>query len=349
MCLSPVTIKRYIATRPYLNNVPCGKCLECVKDKQNEYIIRSIEEFRKRPMMTFFTLTYAPETLPMNGFEVIDEETGEISQSEVQTLRRSDVSKWLKLFKQKYAKRGTPLDFSYMIKGEYGPKTQRPHYHGLIFGLDDDKINELMWRWKTEFGFVCFKKIPSLMSDVEKVTRYCAKYMLKNEDWNIIPQGAEKPRVMTSQFYGMPEEKRWNGMVKYYQAQDVMEYDPNNPKFETKRDMYKVVDEIIRRRKYRLGNGKEFKLPNYYKRKIFYNKVEGKERASQIQRMVTYNVQRNFDKDFKEELHNLASIYQIGEYAQVVDKYNDIHEDDKRLRAERYAESDRKYMMKSVC
>lgn len=348
MCLTPVMVKRTYAARPYLNVVPCGKCLECVKDKQNEYIIRSIEEFRKRPMMTFFTLTYAPEALPMNGFEVVDEETGEIFHDEVQTLCRAHVSKWLKLFKQKYAKRGTKLEFSYMIKGEYGPKTQRPHYHGLIFGLDENLVNELMWRWKTEFGFVCFKRIPSLMSDVEKVTRYCAKYMIKNEDWNIVPVGAERPRVMTSQFYGMPDENRWNAMVRYYQAQDVMEYDPNNPKFESKRDMYKVVDEIIKRRKYRIGNGKEFKLPNYYKRKIFYNKIEGSERATAIQRMVTFNVQRDFDKDFKAELHNLASLFDLGTYAQAVDKYNVVHEDDKYYRAKRYEESDLKYMRKSI-
>ena len=134
---------------------------------------------------------------------------------------------------------------------------------------------------------------------------------------------------MTSQFYGMPKKDRWSGMVKYYLAQDVVDYDPNNPVFENKAQMYKVVDEIIKRRKYRIGNGKEFKLPNYYKRKIFYNKDKGSERASQIQRMVTYNVQCNFNKDFKAELHNLATIYNLGTYSEAVDKYNLVHDDDK--------------------
>ena len=349
MCLSPVTIRRRIAGRDYLNNVPCNKCLECVKDKQNEYIVRSIEEFRKKPMMTFFTLTYSPEALPMNDFEIIDEESGEISFNEVQTLRRSDVSHWLKMFKQRMKRKGLTPDFSYMIKGEYGPKTQRPHYHGLIFGLDEEQVNDLMWTWKTRYGFVCFKKIPSLMSHVEKVSRYCAKYMIKNEDWNLVPVGAEKPRVMSSQFYGMPDEKRWKGMVLYHQAQDFIPYDPLNPKFENVQDMYRLVQEIIKRRYYDDGNGKRYKLPNYYKRKIFYYKDEGHVRASAIQRMVTYNVQRDFDKNFKEELHNLASLYQIGDYAKAIDKLNLIHDDDKRRRAYRYAESDRKYMLKSVC
>lgn len=348
MCLTPITLKRSYAGRWYQNNVPCNHCLECVKDHQNEYIVRAIEEQRKRGTMCFFTLTYAPDTLPMKEFEIIDEETGEMSCYETQTLHRADVSLWLKLFKQTWKRKGQTLDFSYMITGEYGPKTQRPHYHGLIFGLNDEQINQLMWSWKTKYGYVCFKKIPSLMADVEKVSRYCAKYMIKNEEWKLVPENAEKPRIMTSQFFGMPEEKRWNAMVRYYQAQDVLEYDPLNPKFENVKDMYKIVDEIIRRRKYRIGNGKEFKLPNYYKRKIFYHQVAGRVRASAIQHMVTYNVQRNFDKDRTEQLHNLASIYEIGEYGKVVDLYNAIQEDNKRLRADRYAESDKKYMVKSI-
>lgn len=349
MCLIPVTISRRIANHYYLNNVPCNHCLECVKDRQNEYIVRSIEEQRKRGTMCFFTLTYSPSNLPLqeNGYD-IDEDTGEILDTmSVGTLRRCDVSLWLKSFKQFWHREGEDLDFSYMITGEYGPKTNRPHYHGLIFGLSDDKINDLMWRWKEKYGFVCFKKIPSLMSDVEKVSRYCAKYMIKDEQWKLVPDGCEKPRIMTSQFYGMPKKERWTGMVKYYLAQDVAGYDPNNPVFEDKKTFYKVVDEIIKRRKYRIGNGKEFKLPNYYKRKIFYNKVEGSERASQIQRMVTYHVQCNFNKDFKAELHNLATLYNLGTYSEAVDKYNLVHDDDKYYRALRYAENNKKYMLKS--
>lgn len=350
MCLTPVTVTRPYAGRWYMNTVPCGHCLECTKDKQNEYIIRSVEEFRKRPQMTFFTLTYSPAALPMNEELDIDADTGEILPiGEVQTLRRADVSQWLKMFKQRWKRKGVELNFAYLVKGEYGPRTQRPHFHGLIFGLDKDQVADLMSYWQTQFGYVCYKRIPSLMADVEKVTRYCAKYMVKNDDWNYVPAGAERPRVMSSQFFGMPDEKRWQSMVAYYQAQDVFSYDPSHPEFPDKKTFYKVCNEIIKRRKYNLGNGKQFKLPNYYKRKIFYNKVEGSERASQIQRMVTYNVQLNFNKDYKEQLHNLATLYDIGEYSQVVDKYNAIHEDDLRFRAQRYAKSDEKYMVRSIC
>lgn len=350
MCLTPVTIRRTLGAQSYLNQVPCNHCLECVKDKQNEYIIRTIEEQRKKGTMVFFTLTYNPDALPMTEDFELDEETGEIlKDEEVQTLRRADVTLWLRLFRQKYKRQGIKLDFSHLICGEYGPRTFRPHYHGIILGLTQEQVNDLMWSWKTKYGYVCFKFVPSLMADIEKVARYTAKYTVKNEEWNILPnEKCEKPRKMTSQFYGMPNEKRWKGMVDYYLAKDVCEYDMDNPKFENKQQYYKVVDEIIRRRKYRNGNGNEWKLPNYYRRKIFYVKDGDKVRASQIQRMVTFNVQRNFDKNLKEELHNLATIYNFRTYDEAFSKYQMVHDDDKFYRAKRYAESDKKYMVKSV-
>lgn len=347
MCLTPVTIKREIAGRYYLNNVPCNTCLECVKDRQNAYIVRTIEEQKKRGSMVFFTLTYSPEALPINEYEIEDPETGGMLSGEAQTLRRADVTAWLNAFRKRWKRKGVKLDFGHMITGEYSPVKMRPHYHGIILGLEREKVNELMYDWKKKFGFVCFNFIPSLAADVEKVARYTAKYTIKDESWNVVPEGAEKPRIMTSQFYGMPSPERWKSLKNYWLAKDIVDYDIDKPVFENVAQQQKVVRAIISRRKYRLSDGREFKLPAYYKRKVFYSLVTGKVRASAIQRMVSYNVQRDFDKLFKEELHNLATLYDIREYSKVVDKYNAIHEDDKFYRAYRYAENNTKYMVKS--
>lgn len=357
MCLTPVTITRQIAGHSYMNNVPCNHCLECVKDKQNEYIVRTIEEQKKRGSMCFFTLTYAPENLPVTDAMEIDEETGEICdvQSGIQTLRRADVTAWFRRFRQRWKRRGVEIDFGHLVCGEYGPKTLRPHYHGIILGLTKELADDLMKDWTDNYGFVVYNFIPPILKDVQAVARYTAKYVCKNEEWNYLPdENCEKPRKMTSQFYGYPEEKRAETLRAFYTAQDVYKYDMNNPVFPDVQTQQRVVKEIIRRRKYNLGNGFSVKLPNYYKRKFFYTKTPATpsypsvERASAIQRMVTYNVQCNADKDFKAELHNLASIYQIGEYAEVVRKYNALHDADKLFRAERYAESDRKYMVRAA-
>ena len=47
MCLSPISISRTYLGRKVVQWCPCGKCEECIKDKQNEYIIRTIEEAMK--------------------------------------------------------------------------------------------------------------------------------------------------------------------------------------------------------------------------------------------------------------------------------------------------------------
>lgn len=352
MCLQSVTIKRRIANHYYLNNVPCGKCLECIKDKQNEYVIRTIEEQRKRGSMVFFTLTYAPEALPTIDDYEIDEETSEIlSEHEVQTLRRKDVRDWKLAFERYCKRKHHHLDYGFLICGEYGTRTARPHYHGIILGMDREDVNEMMWRWKEKYGFVVFKFIPSVMADVEKVARYCSKYICKDENWNNLPnEKCEKPRKMTSKFYGMPNDERWKKMVDYYTCQDIVQYDINNFDKQMNNDeANRLGFEIIKRRKYRLGNGKEFKLPNYYKRKIFYYKdAFGKDKASRIQRLVTYHVQREYDKLFKEELHNLATLYDLGSYSEAVDRYNMVHDTDKANRAQRYAENNKKYYVRSV-
>lgn len=352
MCLTPVTIKRRYGYHFYENNVPCGTCLECNKDKQNEYMIRSIEEQRKRGSMVFFTLTYSPEALPMADEFEIDEETGEMSVTgETQTLHRADVRKWKLSYEQYYRRKGTPLDYSFLICGEYGPKTLRPHYHGLIFGLSKEVVNDIMYRWKQQFGFVVFKFIPSVMSDVEKVSRYCAKYICKDENWNNLPSPfAEKPRKMTSKFYGMPTEQRWKKMVDYYTCQDICKFDIDDPQFASKKQSWFVLNEIIRRRKYSLGDGKQFKLPNYYRRKIFYKKdVLGKVVKSKIQGMVTYALQFKFNADFDEQLRQVAADRYNGDMAKAIKWYEDVQDSLKESRARTYEANNTKYMVRAVC
>lgn len=73
MCVSPIMLSYTDCGRKLRRVVPCGKCAECVKDKQNEFVIRSIEEQRKRGSMWFVTLTYSKDNVP-----VVFDEDGEI-------------------------------------------------------------------------------------------------------------------------------------------------------------------------------------------------------------------------------------------------------------------------------
>ena len=77
MCVSPVQLTREICGRKVKVHVPCGHCPECIKDNQNSYVIRTIEEQAKRGSLWFITLTYANEHVPVafdaDG-EIVDRE-----------------------------------------------------------------------------------------------------------------------------------------------------------------------------------------------------------------------------------------------------------------------------------
>lgn len=111
----------------------------------------------------FATFTYSPENLPPHG-----------------DLRHRD---W-QLFAKRARRRLGP--FRYLMCGEYGEKTGRPHYHALLFGLSvpdldqhsvragypifrSDLLSELWGQGLCEFGTV-----------TPQSAKYCAGYVLKD-------------------------------------------------------------------------------------------------------------------------------------------------------------------------
>lgn len=73
--------------------IPCGKCPECMKKKQNALRIRCYNEAKKRGVLHFLTLTYSDEALPFSRVLLsASEDTGEISISgDIELLNRFDV------------------------------------------------------------------------------------------------------------------------------------------------------------------------------------------------------------------------------------------------------------------
>ena len=78
MCLYPKLIKnkKYLPNKKNNWNPPkcedyrtlyvtaaCGKCLECRKQKQREWLVRMSEELRSEPNAYFMTLTFSEEKL----------------------------------------------------------------------------------------------------------------------------------------------------------------------------------------------------------------------------------------------------------------------------------------------
>lgn len=67
-----------------------------------------------------------------------------------------------------------PASFKYFICSEYGPRTLRPHYHGVIFGVTLDEFKQLFVPlWK--FGHVDCSAFDLTKGGMLYVSKYCAK------------------------------------------------------------------------------------------------------------------------------------------------------------------------------
>lgn len=94
--------------------LPCGRCLSCLKGRAEDWAVRVMHEARMHEHSWFVTLTYSDEHLPSDG-----------------SLRPMDVKRFLQRLRRAVA----PAKVRYFLGGEYGDKTSRPHYHAIFFGF----------------------------------------------------------------------------------------------------------------------------------------------------------------------------------------------------------------------
>lgn len=119
---------------------PCGKCINCRKNRINEWANRmQMEMWSSGNKGLFVTLTYKNEYLPSDT-----------------TLQKSDLQKFFKRFRKiiksdsgYYGTFLKDLRLKYFACGEYGKKHSRPHYHIVFFGLPYEKkvIYDIYYAW----------------------------------------------------------------------------------------------------------------------------------------------------------------------------------------------------------
>lgn len=301
MCVKPITLRRRLGNRTITEVLPCGKCAECLKKRQNGYMCRCIEEARKRGNIWFITLTYANDHLPI--------------VKGVPSLCREDIKKWKREVRRDYQRKtGNKFpDFSYLLCGEYGSRTHRPHYHGFLCGLDKYHAMVLSQYWQDHYGFTVFKFIPFSSKDVSCVSRYVAKYCVKPDGLRMFSDQVEKPRIVTSVGFGLPED--FESRKAYY----LDGVNPHSLQGFTRGSL----DTIQSRLKYTF-DGVSYQLPLYLRKKLLYEKsFNGNLKASSLSYLLKMSVQHNIVEDFDRELRRLEGCKSEREITEALAKYCD--------------------------
>lgn len=258
MCLYPITVKTVDSYgMPVNQSVPCGKCIECLKDRQNSWKIRLVEESRDHLYCYFFTLTYRNETALKIDYG-----------KTFYTFRKQDIQKWLKRSRTNLSRTlKRDITLRYFICSEYGPNTGRGHFHGLFFSdVSPRFIASVFNDWIEKFGFVDYKHISNLniLSDGvhaigEYLAKYCCKVPLLMSDVEKEIQFLVSEDVLPAPFYVCSK-----GIGLSYVDSLKRYHRPHS------HDLKQRVQLTFDRAKYHSG-AFTYKLPRYYKERLFYS------------------------------------------------------------------------------
>lgn len=144
--------------------VRCGRCAGCLLDRGKEWAARCVHEAQLHDLNSFVTLTYDNEHLPRGG-----------------TL----VPEHPQLFMKRLRRARPGIRVSYFLCGEYGERSERPHYHALLFGcafpdqvLIPRSSGEPLYR-SEELARLWGLGFCSIGAVTFQSAAYCARYVLK--------------------------------------------------------------------------------------------------------------------------------------------------------------------------
>lgn len=272
MCVRPLIVKVNNIHGAYTVNVPCGHCAECLKSIQNEWLVRLYHQFRATPKAVFVTLTYNESSVPT----VFNELTGEAWLSVCKRHIQLCLKRYRRYLDVNYTSFDRPT-FKYFITSEYGPRTKRPHYHGIFFGVSRKELLPFLLDWQKSYGFVNASDIECSTSHHQKSARYVSKYCTKGMFENpLVEMGLVEPTFhLISKGIGALYVAQ---MRDFHLAKDTVFYRPGV--------LYTndYLDQVLSRLRCLLPNGRgynssssgsgesdyfSYRLPKYYKEKIF--------------------------------------------------------------------------------
>lgn len=264
MCTQPLQIYNRSEKLSYrgsalLYTIPCGQCEECKKHKSSEYMLRSYIEYRdtidKGGFVYFDTLTYSNKYLP--------------KYLGISHFSRKDITLFLKELRVYLTRAGYKIDHNlkYFITSEYGGKTHRPHYHILVYCTVPNLDVKTLWKYMNKawkFGFLDrLNTAPSRVVNSQAALNYVAKYVEKDSEWQIVVDRKIERLKRLGVVYKLEEVLKdmqpfhrqsqgfGENFLKYIKLDSIM------------RDGYVQIPD----RKFLVKN---YALPTYYKRKLFY-------------------------------------------------------------------------------
>lgn len=187
--------------------VPCGHCMGCRLDQSRTWADRMLLELQDNDYKAIFvTLTYNNASIPhawhvgYNKFSdhvdgiYLDEDEGWIASASgaPTTLSVRDTQLFFKRLRKSFSSR----KIRYFLAGEYGPKTKRPHYHAIIFGLtlsdfSDIRVHDFNNLGQPRYKSATFQKIwskgfcllaPVNWNTCSYVSRYTMKKIFKSDN-----------------------------------------------------------------------------------------------------------------------------------------------------------------------
>lgn len=204
--------------------VPCGKCPECLKRRTSGWSFRLELEGQRAVSAHFITMTYDTSTVPITSKGYMD-------------LRKKDLQLFFKRLRKAHPKDHTSL--KYYAVGEYGGKSNRPHYHLILFNAQIELISPAWDLGTIHYGQVTGASIG-----------YTLKYMCKPSR---IPMHKNDDR-----------QKEFSLMSKGL-GSNYFEDEKKKPK----RIVQWHKNDLTDRMHLTLLDGKKIAMPRYYKDKIY--------------------------------------------------------------------------------
>lgn len=264
-CFNPLSL-------PGKGRVPCGKCIPCLQRRQSDWVFRLTKEYENSISGYFITLTYDDVHLPTRYF----------NSAVVPVLCKRDIQLWIKRLRKAIQ----PYCIRYLLCGEYGPRTLRPHYHVILFNfpINMDIVKVVNKTWNK--GFTVTKLInPNHF-------KYVAKYVNSYQELPKYLRGkAERPFLLCS---------RRPAIGLCYLSPEVTTFF---------RSSLSITAHI---------GGSIFSLPRYYRNKLFDDDMKAtiSERSNQY-RLKKYIESLRYDRGF------YSTPYLFSQQSDYVRRYKD--------------------------